>query len=208
MPAEGSSIQAAIQESILLLHLGSSDGFPRLTRSVLRELRLHIGALNFNPQLLGAVITGTQASFCAGAELSEVAALDANAAGPFAALGQSAMRIIEESRKPIIAAISGYCMGGGFDLALACHMRIASPDAVFGHRGATLGIMTGWGGTQRLPRILGAGARSIALELMATGEAITVEEALAKRIVSKIVAREDLLGTAMKLAGHGIERSD
>jgi enoyl-CoA hydratase len=200
--AEGSSVRTSIQDSILLIRLGSDDGFPRLTRSVLCELRSHIRVLNENPNLAGAVITGTEKCFCAGAELTEVGALDATEALKFAARGQETMRAIEGSGKPVIAAISGFCMGGGFDLALACHIRLATPDAVFGHRGAVLGIMTGWGGTQRLPRFLGAGARSIAMELMATGRTVRADEALALKIVSKVVPRDEILDVARKLAGR------
>ncbi len=205
MAAEALSITTSIRDSVLHIQLTSPDGFPRLARRVLGDLHERIRALEGNPLLTGAVITGTEKCFCAGAELSEVAALDATEALRFAALGQRTMRAIENSEKPIIAAISGYCVGGGFDLALACRMRVASPDAVFGHRGATLGIMTGWGGTQRLPRLLGPGARSIAMDLMATGRTIGADEALALRIISKIVPIAELVEIARKLVQRKLE---
>jgi enoyl-CoA hydratase len=198
--AEDASVSISIRDSVLLIQLSSTDRFPRLTRGVLADLHDQIQALNANASLSGAVIIGADKCFCAGAELNEVAALDATEALRFAVLGQKTMQAIERSAKPIVAAISGYCMGGGFDLALACGMRVASPEGVFGHRGATLGIMTGWGGTQRLPRMLGAGARSATLELMATGRTVGADEALAMRIISRIVPRTELVEVAARLA--------
>ena len=91
--------------------------------------------------------------FSAGAELEEIAALDRQAAYEFSKMGQALMQAVEQFRAPVFAAVSGYCMGGGLDLALACHRRIAAPNAVLGHRGAALGLITGWGGTQRLPQL-------------------------------------------------------
>jgi enoyl-CoA hydratase len=93
------------------------------------------------------------------------------------------MRTVANSPKPVVAAIRGYCMGGGLDLALACHARIASRAAVFAHPGGSLGIITGWGGTQRLPRLIG---RSRALELLVTGRRLDAEEAFACGLVQTI----------------------
>jgi enoyl-CoA hydratase/carnithine racemase len=90
-------------------------------------------------------------------------------------MGQILMREIESFPAPIYAAISGYCMGGGLDLALACHHRIASPHAIFGHRGAALGLITGWGGTQRLPRLIGKAA---ALQMFVAADKLSATHAL------------------------------
>jgi enoyl-CoA hydratase/carnithine racemase len=113
------------------------------------------------------VITGNERFFSAGAELREIASLNGPAAYEFSKMGQALMRALEEFPSPVFAGISGYCMGGGLDLALACHRRIAPPNTVFGHRGAALGLITGWGGTQRLPRLVGKG---IALEMFVAAE--------------------------------------
>jgi enoyl-CoA hydratase/carnithine racemase len=110
------------------------------------------------------------------------------------------MQSIERSPKPVIAAVRGYCMGGGLDLAMSCHVRIASPDAVLGHRGARLGILTGWGGTQRLPRILGPQGRSIAIELMTSARTIDAREAYTLKLISRIVPAQSLIEEATKLA--------
>jgi enoyl-CoA hydratase len=94
------------------------------------------------------------------------------------------MRAVANSPKPVVAAIRGYCMGGGLDLALACHARIASNDAVFAHPGGSLGIITGWGGTQRLPRLIGRGR---ALDMLVTGRRLDATEALDFGLIHKIV---------------------
>jgi enoyl-CoA hydratase/carnithine racemase len=95
------------------------------------------------------------------------------------------MRELDEFPAPVYAAVTGYCMGGGLDLALACHHRIASPHAVFGHRGAALGLITGWGGTQRLPRLIGKGR---ALEMFVAAEKVSAQQALRLGLVDAIAA--------------------
>lgn len=112
------------------------------------------------------VISGA-INFSAGADLNEIARLKGPGALAFADAGQKLMNLIEQFPAPVFAAISGYCMGGGLDLALACHRRIAAPNAIFGHRGAALGLITGWGGTQRLPRLIG---KARALEMLVAAE--------------------------------------
>lgn len=137
--------------------------------------------LSSSPQSL--VVAGNQKFFSAGADLGEIAALDGPQAYEFSKMGQLLMRTIEEFPAPVYAAISGYCMGGGLDLALACHYRIASPHAVFGHRGAALGLITGWGGTQRLPRTIG---KARALEMLVTAEKVIAPRALQVGLVDAI----------------------
>ncbi len=200
------TINVSRRDNVLLLELHSPDNFPRLTRSALKQLRYNFAGFATSPDLVAAVITGTEKCFAAGAEISEVSALTATEALRFAALGQSVMRIIEHCSKPVIAAVRGYCMGGGFDLALACHARIASPSAIFAHRGAALGIITGWGGTQRLPRILGPNGRTIAMELMSAGRNVDATEALGMRLISRIVPDDQLLPTALAFAAKSATR--
>jgi enoyl-CoA hydratase/carnithine racemase len=185
-----SSLHASTRDSVLRIELRDSSGFPRLHRALLFELLQTVEGFESGRLLRGAIISGAAKCFASGAELAEIAALDAVEAARFSALGQAVMRAIESSRKPVIAAIRGYCMGGGFDLALACHARVAATDAVFAHRGAALGIITGWGGTQRLPRTLGPRGRSLALDLMVTGRTLTAAEAYAAGLVSRVVPAE------------------
>ena len=178
-----SLLSAAQHDDILVLTLGSDDGFPRLERGILAEIEEQIAQLSEQRELAGAVITGTERAFAVGAEISELANLTPASAFEFARRGQRVMLAVANSRKPVVAAIRGYCMGGGLDLALACHARIASRDAVFAHPGGSLGIITGWGGTQRLPRLIG---RSRALEMLVTGCRVDAEEAFACGLVQTI----------------------
>jgi enoyl-CoA hydratase/carnithine racemase len=113
------------------------------------------------------IITGNRLFFSAGADLGEIAALTGPEACEFSQTGQLLMNTVENFPAPVYAAICGYCMGGGLDLVLACHRRIASPDAVLGHRGTALGLIIGWGGTQRLPRLVG---RAKALQMFVAAD--------------------------------------
>jgi enoyl-CoA hydratase len=179
----GSRLCVTQHDGILLLTLESDDGFPRLERRILAEIEAQIVKLSEQREPAGAVITGTERAFAVGAEISELANLTPASAFEFARYGQRVMRAVANSPKPVVAAIRGYCMGGGLDLALACRPRIASRDAVFAHPGGSLGIITGWGGTQRLPRLIG---RSRALEMLVTGRRLDAGEAFACGLVQTI----------------------
>jgi enoyl-CoA hydratase/carnithine racemase len=164
-----------------LLRLTSTDGTNRLTRACVLALAADLNDLSKHPKPL--IIAGNSHFFSVGADLNEIAALTGPEAYEFSAMGQALMNAIACYPAPVIAAIEGHCMGGGFDLALACHQRIAAPHAVFGHRGAALGLMTGWGGTQRLPRLIGKGR---ALELFVAAEKVTAARALEIGLVDAI----------------------
>jgi enoyl-CoA hydratase/carnithine racemase len=140
---------------------------------------------------------GNDRFFSAGAELSEISALDGPSAYEFSKMGQALMSAIDCFPAPVYAAISGYCMGGGLDLALACHHRIASPHAVFGHRGAALGLITGWDGTQRLPRLVG---KARALEMFVAAERVNAPQALRIGLVDAIA--DDPVTEAVRRAGQ------
>jgi enoyl-CoA hydratase/carnithine racemase len=200
LPYQLTSLHVIIRDQILFLEFTAADRFPRLNRWALAQLRYYISLLSNNSNLRAAIISGTDKCFAAGAELAEVSVLTAPQAFDFAKLGQSTMQSIERSPKPVIAAIGGYCMGGGLDLAISCHIRIASPGAVLGHRGARLGILTGWGGTQRLPRILGPQGHSIAMELMTSARTIDAREAYTLKLISRIIPAQSLIEEATKLA--------
>jgi len=199
-----SRLSAAHHDSILLLTLESDDGFPRLERRILAEVEAQVAKLAGTHELAGAVITGTDRAFAVGAEISELANLTPASAVEFARRGQSVMRAVANSPKPVVAAIRGYCMGGGLDLALACHARIASSDAVFAHPGGSLGIITGWGGTQRLPRLIGRGR---ALDMLVTGRRLDAREAFAYGLVHKI-ADESVVAEAIEQARTIARRID
>lgn len=168
----------------VVLRLHSSDGTNRLTRRSVIGLRHAITRIA-EEQPSALILTGNEHFFSAGADLNEIAALTGPAAYDFALCGQQLMNTLAALPFPAIAAVRGYCMGGGLDLALACHWRIAAPNAVFGHRGAALGLITGWGGTQRLPRLIG---KSHALHMFLAAEKLHAQQALAMGLISRIAA--------------------
>jgi len=164
------------------VRLVSEDGTNRLTRACVLALTKAVRELVREVKPL--IITGNERFFSAGADLNEIVALDGPSAFVFGKMGQALMDAIDRFPAPVFAAVHGYCMGGGLDLALACDFRIASPHAVFGHRGAALGLMTGWGGTQRLPRLVG---RARALEMFIAAEKLHAQQALAFGLVDAVV---------------------
>jgi enoyl-CoA hydratase/carnithine racemase len=164
-----------------ILRLTSPDGTNRLTRACVLTLTAAIDDLK--QQFRPLIIAANRQFFSVGADLNEIAALTGPEAYEFSVMGQTLMNAIASYPVPVIAAVEGHCMGGGLDLALACHRRIAAPHAVFGHRGAALGLMTGWGGTQRLPRLIGKGR---ALELFIAAEKVSAARALEIGLVDAI----------------------
>lgn len=165
-----------------ILRIESDDGSNRLTRALVLTLTKALKELAHSPRPL--VFSGNERFFSAGADLTEIAALSAPSGYAFSKMGQQLMQSIADFPAPVYAAISGYCMGGGLDLALACRYRIASPHAIFGHRGAALGLITGWGGTQRLPRLIG---KARALEMFVAAEKVSASRALAIGLVDAVV---------------------
>src|SRR6267143_1920712 len=178
-------------EGLILLRLRSDDGTHRLTRASALALTGAVTELASDAKPL--IITGNSRFFSAGADLAEIAALLGPVAYEFSKMGQTLMNTIECFPPPVIAAVNGYCMGGGLDLALACEHRIASPHAVFGHRGAALGLITGWGGTQRLPRLVG---KARALEMLVAAEKIHANQALQIELVDAVA--EDPVAEAVE----------
>ncbi len=177
-------------ERASILRLTSPDGTNRLTRACVLALTAAIDDAEVKRPL---IIAGNRQFFSVGADLNEIAALSGPEAYEFSAMGQALMNSTAGYPALVIAAIEGHCMGGGLDLALACHRRIAAPHAIFGHRGAALGLMTGWGGTQRLPRLIG---KSRALELFIAAEKISAARALEIGLVDAIA--NDPVAEAMR----------
>jgi enoyl-CoA hydratase/carnithine racemase len=176
-----------------VLRLRSEDGTNRLTRA--RVLALTAAVEGLVTQGNPLIITGNYKFFSAGADLNEIFQLSGAAAYDFALVGQRLMRTIANFPAPVIAAIQGYCMGGGLDLALACHVRMAAPNAIFGHRGAALGIITGWGGTQRLPRLIG---KARALQMFVAAEKLHAKQSLQYGLIAQIA--DDPVAAALTLA--------
>ena len=154
-----------------------------LSIDTLESLEAEFCKLESNSNIYGAVFTGSGDTFAAGANLKEIAELPENKVHEFGLRGQNLMQKIYYSRLQTLAAIDGFCMGGALDLALACKTRIASKRSLFAHRGVNLGIITGWGGTQMLPRLIGEGR---AMELFLTGRRLSADEALSFGLIDKI----------------------
>jgi enoyl-CoA hydratase/carnithine racemase len=194
------SIQIQSHETATVLRLRSDDGTNRLTYACIVSLTDTLCGLR--DVGAGLILTGNNKFFSAGAELKEIAALTGPAAYEFARTGQRLMETIASFPVPVYAAVSGYCMGGGLDLALACHRRIAAPHAVFGHRGAALGLITGWGGTQRLPRLVG---KAQALAMFVAAEKVNASNAMRLGLVDAIV--QDPVAEASRRLRASIHRT-
>lgn len=185
-----------------ILQLTSPDGTNKLRLEVIAALlsifeELHAAAES--GKLGSLIITGNERFFSAGADLNEISQLTGHEALTFSRVGQKLTNAVDRFPVPVIAPIRGYCMGGGMDLALACDYRIAAPDAVFGHRGASLGVITGWGGTQRLPRLIG---KPRALQMFLLAEMVKADEALRIGLVNEIA--EDPICAALSRMGRAI----
>jgi enoyl-CoA hydratase len=154
-----------------------------LSLTTLSNLDEAFSSLSARADLDAVIFTGTGNVFASGADIRELQTLTPDSARAFAERGQNLFQRISDARQLTIAVVNGYCMGGGLDLALACRVRVASPNAVFAHPGARLGIITGWGGTQRLPGLVGA-AR--AFEMFLAARRLSGEEALACGLVSRL----------------------
>jgi enoyl-CoA hydratase len=183
-------------QGVQVLRLHSEDGTNRLSRQCVLALTdaAHTIAATRRP----LVITGNNHFFSAGADLHEIAALRGPSALEFSKLGQDLIEAIETLPALVYAAIGGYCMGGGLDLALACHRRIAAPNAVFGHRGAALGLITGWGGTERLPRLIGKGP---AMQMFVAAEKITAQQALYLGLIDAVTS-EPVAEAVQRIRNH------
>src|SRR5687768_12163360 len=164
-----------------------------LSIEVLDELARIVSGIEARADIAHVIFTGAGDVFASGADLREVAITDREHAVEFALRGQRLMNRISGLSIQTTAAVNGICFGGALDLALACKRRIASPYAVFSHPGANLGIITGWGGTQRLPRLVG---QTKALEMFFTAERVTAEEALRWGLVDAVA--EDVLVAALQ----------
>jgi enoyl-CoA hydratase len=182
---------------VAIIHLNRPAERNPLSAATLDELEQAFSSFTSRGEVSAVVLTGAGDVFASGADIRELQNLTPDTAHDFSLRGQRLFRLIEGARPVTVAAVNGYCMGGGLDLALACRARCASASAVFAHPGARLGVITGWGGTQRLPRLVGT-AR--ALEMFATGRRLTAEEALEFGLVSRVC--DPVLDCAVELAAR------
>jgi len=186
-----------VRDGVAFVTVNRPDKLNALNDQVVEELGLAAERIATDVAIRGAILTGAgPKAFVAGADIADLASQ-----GPFdgkarALRGQAVLRRIETCGKPVIAAINGYALGGGCELAMACHLRVAAETAKFGQPEVKLGIAPGYGGTQRLPRLVGKG---VALQLILTGETIDAAEAHRIGLVNKVVAAADLLVESEKL---------
>lgn len=173
-----------VTENLAVIRFNRPEVKNPLSVETLEEIEAAFASLESNPAVKTIIFTGSGDTFASGANLNEVARLTEETAPEFGLRGQNLMRKINQSDKLIIAAIDGFCMGGALDLALSCKKRVASPRSVFAHPGASLGIITGWGGTQLLPRLVG---KKKALEMFLTAKRVDSREALEIGLLDKVV---------------------
>jgi enoyl-CoA hydratase len=192
--AEYGNLQLDVQDGIAVLSVNRPDKLNALNEQTIRELDAAVREVTERADVRGVIVTGTGSkAFVAGADIAELARMGPVDGVEVSRLGQRVFRAIELSRKPVIAAVNGFALGGGCELALACHLRIAAENARFGLPEVKLGIIPGYGGTLRLPRIVGKGR---ALELMLTAEMIDAQEAHRIGLANKVVPQAELMDAA------------
>ncbi|MBO4563173.1 MAG: enoyl-CoA hydratase/isomerase family protein [Clostridia bacterium] len=182
---------------IAVLTVSRPEALNALNSATLKELKEAAQTVRADEDIRVLIVTGEGKAFVAGADIAEMKDLDAEAGRAFGLVGQEAFRAIEELPIPVIAAVNGFALGGGCELALCADIRLASEKAKFGQPETGLGITPGFGGTQRLPRVIGL---SKAMELILTARMIRADEALTLGLVDRVVPPEALMDEAMKLA--------
>jgi enoyl-CoA hydratase len=192
------NIALKIENKIALLSINRPEKLNALNAETVTELFQTFKKLKQNEEVAVIIITGSgEKSFVAGADVVEIKKHDEITGRIFSSRGQKVFRYIEKMEKPVIAAINGFTLGGGLELAMACHLRIASKNAKFGQPEVNLGLIPGYGGTQRLPRLIGT---TRALYLLMSGETIDAKKALEIGLINEVVAPEKLLERATEIA--------
>lgn len=195
MPYEFLNVEVA--DRIATVTVNRPDKLNALNARVFEELDCVFTAFATDRMVSAVIVTGAGRAFVAGADIAEVAAQDAAGLERLSASGQATFNKIERLPKPVIAAVNGFALGGGCELALACHIRVASEHAKFGLPEVKLGLIPGYGGTQRLPRLIGKGR---ALQMMLTGEQIDAAEAYRIGLVNAVATGPTLHEVAMSVA--------
>ncbi|MGH9404148.1 MAG: enoyl-CoA hydratase-related protein [Terriglobia bacterium] len=186
------------REGLAYITLNRPEKLNALNQVALGELEACFDAVKSDSSVRAVILTGSgERAFAAGADVAELAACDANSGRDAARRGQRLFRRIENLGKPVIAAIRGYALGGGCELAMACTLRIASETARFGQPEVKLGLIPGYGGSQRMARLVGKGR---ALEIILTGETITAAEAYRIGLVNRVMLDKDLIAAAETVA--------
>jgi len=186
-----------LENGVLIITINRADKLNALNIETVKEIKAAIQQVYDDPAVKAAIFTGAgEKVFVAGADISEIAELSDVNARSFAERGQEVFSMIERCTKPVIAAVNGFALGGGCELAMACHMRVASESARFGQPEVNLGLIPGYGGTQRLTQLIGKGK---ALELMMTADMIGAAEAKSLGLVNHVMPQEELLPKCMEI---------
>ncbi len=193
------------ENGICTVTINRPDKLNALNLKTMDEIEEIMDEVYDNPQIKGVIITGAgEKAFVAGADISEFANINPISARKFAERGQEIFASVANCHKPVLAAINGFALGGGCELAMACHLRIASENAKLGLPEVSLGLIPGFGGTQRLPQLVGAGK---AFEMMMTGDMIDAQEAHRIGLVNHVVPQTELQAKAEKIIAKIITRS-
>jgi enoyl-CoA hydratase len=192
-------VELAREGAVATLTVNRPEALNALSGALLAELDAAVARIEADAAIHAAIVTGAGRAFVAGADINEIAKLDPKSGLEFARRGQAVFSRIERLPKPVVAAVNGYALGGGCELAMACHVRIASTRARFGQPEVHLGILPGFGGTQRLPRLVG---RGLAAKLILSGAQLGAEEALRAGLVEEVVEPDQLIERARALVAE------
>jgi enoyl-CoA hydratase len=191
------TLLTTLENNILIITINRPDKLNALNRDVFTDLDNVADEIKNNPEIKSAIITGAGSkAFVAGADITEFAGLNKEQAMALAKRGQDVFFKIENSTKPIVAAVNGFALGGGCELAMACHFRICSDNAKFGQPEVNLGLIPGYGGTQRLTQLVGKGR---SMELQMTAQLVDANEALRIGLANHITTVENLLDKAKEI---------
>jgi enoyl-CoA hydratase len=186
------------RDHISIITINRPDKLNALNHQTLIEIRSAFEELNSDREVYVVIVTGSgEKAFVAGADISELNKLDMLEGKKFSEFGQTVFSYIEDYDKPVIAAVNGFALGGGCELALSCHIRLASENAKFGQPEVNLGIIPGYGGTQRLTRLINSGR---AMEMILTADLIDANEAYRIGLVNKVFPQADLMSKAWDIA--------
>lgn len=186
------------RDPVAILTLNRPEALNALSPEMLEQLDARLDEIDADPGVRAVVVTGAgEKAFCAGADIGHMRTAGAHEARAFALRGQGVADRIEGLRAPVVAAVNGFALGGGCEVALACDVRVAAESARFGQPEVTLGVVPGWGGTQRLARTTSLG---FAKEVILTGRLVRADEALRTGLVTHVHPREELLARAVELA--------
>ncbi len=190
-------INIELSEEVCILKINRPEALNALNSGIFREMKTFLEELTGDKKIRALIITGEGKAFVAGADIAEMVNMNSEEAVQFSRTGQELFSSLENLDIPVIAAVNGFALGGGCELAMACDVRIASEYARFGQPEVNLGLIPGYAGTQRMPRLLGLGN---ALYYLMTGDQIKSDEALRIGLVQKLVEHENLLDEAFELA--------